>query len=80
RELPVYYQDKLPLYYHYRINNEAVYTFKEKSRRYLLPVSWYEIFDVNAGNNYLFQIKRVLFVLWLLSFFVFLISLAKFRI
>lgn len=79
-ELPSYYQQKWPLYYHHRISNEAVYSFKEKIKRYFLPTSWYEIFDDKGGDNALFQVKRVLFALWLLSFFVFLISLAKFRI
>ena len=80
RELPAYYQHQLPLYYHYRINNEAVYGIREKINRYFFPDSWYEIYSIEGGNNQLFQVKRILFALWLLSFFVFLISLAKFKI
>ncbi len=79
-ELPDYYQQKWPLHYHHRISNESIYRFNEKIKRYFVPSSWYEIFDDKGGNNDLFQVKRVLFALWLLSFFVFLISLAKFRI
>lgn len=76
---PVYYKNELPLYFYHSVNLERVYSWQNKVRSYLLPVSWYDIFREKGGNNLLFYIKQVLFVLWIASFFVFLGSRTKFR-
>jgi len=52
------------LYYYYRINNIAVYRPILKLKRYVLPVSWFEVYDEKKHTNYLFFTKQVLLFLW----------------
>ncbi len=75
-----YYGQSEPLYYYYRIDNKKVYASSEKLKRYMLPVSWYEILYRGKHSNILFYVKEVLLLLWMLSVFVYLASVTKFRI
>jgi len=73
-----YYKNKKPVYYYYRVNLDEVYRTTSKIRRYLLPVSWYVIFDSNKHNNILFYTRQLLIFLWVLLFiFLLLVILRK---
>ena len=74
-----YYHPAYPAYYYYRIDNESVYTPASKLKRYVLPIAWYAVLDEKGRNNYLFYLKDVLLLLWLVSFFVYITSRTKFR-
>lgn len=74
-----HYLNDYPAYYYYRVNNEKVYSTMDKVKRYFLPVSWYEIYKENPGVNLVFYLKPVLFVLWIVSFFVFINCRTKFK-
>ncbi|MFL5741375.1 MAG: transglutaminase domain-containing protein [Flavisolibacter sp.] len=86
-QLPYYYKSpwpyfsgQHPLMYYYRVNNEKIYSTTAKIFRYFLPVSWYEINGGKKHSNLPFYLKEVFSFLWVISFFVFLISRAKFKI
>jgi hypothetical protein len=75
--LPGYYLDDHPLYYYHRVDNLKIYAAKEKMARYLLPVSWYDIFDDQDRNNYLFYLKELLILLWIAAGFILLLKSTK---
>lgn len=78
--VPVQYLAEHPFYYYHRVDNQKTYSFKEKIKRYLLPVSWYDIFDDNKNHsNLAFYLKGILIFLWVVSVIIFLISRSKFR-
>jgi hypothetical protein len=78
--LQEFYSGDYELYYYERVNNAKIYRLNEKIQRYFFAGSWYDIYDVESRSNWLFQLKRILFCCWILSFFVFLITRAKFKI
>lgn len=63
-EWDVYMSDKANLYYYYSINVTTVYSSKEKIKRYLLPVSWYELYTKDRINNSWFYLRQFLLVFW----------------
>lgn len=75
-----YYNKQTPLNYYHQINLKKVYTTAHKIKRYFFPDSWYYIFDGRRHSNLLFYVKDVFAIAWLLSFFIFIIAIAKFRI
>ena len=76
-----YYKPDHPHYYYHRVDNEKAYATPNKIKQYFLPVSWYDIYDNNGDkSNLSFYLKQVFILLWLISFFVFILSRAKFRI
>lgn len=62
-----YYKPENSYLYHYYISLDRVYRPANKLKRYLLPVSWYEIYNKQKGLNILFYTKLLLFIAWLLS-------------
>jgi hypothetical protein len=74
-----YYHPFYPAFYYFRINNQSVYTVSAKFRRYILPVSWYAVLDKHSETNFLFYLKDILLLFWLVSFFVLFTSRTKFR-
>ena len=72
-----YYKKENPVYYYHRVNNFEIYKLPAKIKRYLLPVSWYEITDNKHHSNLLFYIKQVLCLLWLILFLLLLSRLIK---
>lgn len=76
--ISTYYKDDYPLFYYHRIDNNKVYSAAGKVKRYLFPVSWYNILDNKGQNNVLFFIKQTVILLWIVLFFAFLVSYAKF--
>jgi len=74
-----YYRTSDPLFYYHRIDNSKVYSPNMKIKRYLLPVSWFDILDEEPHNNIFFYIKEVFLFLWLITLFVFLATRTKFR-
>jgi hypothetical protein len=74
------YQNDSPIHYFRRLNMKKINSLRERVSRYFSPDPWYDIFDKNAGSNWPFQVKRVLAILWIISFFVYLISRTKFKI
>ena len=75
--LPGYYLADHPLYYYHRVDNQKIYAAKEKIARYLLPVSWYDIYDDQDRNNYLFYLKELLVLLWIAAGFILLLKSTK---
>jgi hypothetical protein len=75
-----YYNESNPAVAYHSMDYLQKITTTSKIKQYLLPVSWYEILTERSGSNFLFFLKLALLVLWLVSFFVFLISRTKFRI
>jgi hypothetical protein len=82
KSLPLYkyYNKIIPAVAYHSMDYLQKITTANKIRQYLLPVSWYEILSERKGSNSLFYLKLALLVLWVVSFFVFLISRTKFRI
>ena len=76
--VPHYYLDRQPLYYYHRVVHERVYDWREKLRRYVLPVSWYDIYDDEGRSNHLFYIKDLLIGLWLISLIIFMVTRKKY--
>ena len=74
-----YYLKENPAFYYHRVDNEKVYSAGNKIKRYLLPVSCYEILNDKGESNFPFYLKASFMVLWIISFFVFIIGHAKFR-
>jgi hypothetical protein len=60
-----YLGNKCPIYYYYRVNTSEVYKINEKIKRYFLPDSWYEEVDEGTKANFLFYIKQIFALLWL---------------
>jgi len=60
-----YYLKNNPLFYYYQTDNIKVYQLKNKIKRYFLPVTWYEIYDIHPHKNFFF-IKELIFLLWLI--------------
>jgi hypothetical protein len=78
-KIPVQYVAADPVnFYHYTDNYKA-YSIAEKIKRYFLPVSWYETYESKSTGNLTFYLKEMLILLWLVSFFVFLLTRTKFR-
>jgi hypothetical protein len=75
--VPHYYLDRRPLYYYHRVAHEHVYDWREKLRRYVLPVSWYDIYEEEGRSNLLFYIKDLLIGLWLISLIIFMVTRKK---
>lgn len=75
--IPGYYLADHSLYYYHRVDNAKIYAAKEKIARYLLPVSWYDIFDDQDRNNYLFYLKELLILLWITAGFILLLKSTK---
>ena len=65
------------LYYHHTSLHKA-YKPLEKLKRYLFPVSWYDIYDSGSKTNVLYRIKIFFIVLWLLSGGLLLFRVFKF--
>ena len=65
-------------FYHYTDNKKS-YSTAEKIKRYFLPMSWYETYELKSTGNLTFYLKEILIFLWLVSFFVLLFSHTKFR-
>lgn len=74
-----YYKPDHPHFYYHRIDNEKAFSTSNKIKHYFLPVSWYEIYKTEGDNNLAFYVKQSFILLWLISFFVFIISRTKFR-
>ncbi|HEX7847146.1 MAG TPA: transglutaminase domain-containing protein [Chitinophagaceae bacterium] len=66
-----YFQKEFSLYYYKRINLEKVYSTSEKIKRYVLPQSWYSIYEPagGTGNNLLYFIKLFFICSWLIIIF-----------
>ena len=75
-----YYKPEHPHYYYHRIDNEKAFSTINKVKQYFLPVSWFEIYKRDGVNNQAFYVKQVFILLWLISFFVFILTRTKFRI
>jgi hypothetical protein len=75
-----YYLPDYPVYYYHSVDNKKAYSTNNKIKAYFLPVSWYEIWDPANKGNLAFYLKEVFIFLWLISFFVFMVSRTKFRI
>ena len=76
--VPHYYLVRQPLYYYHRVVHEQVYDWREKLRRYVLPVSWYDIYDEEGRSNLPFYIKDLLIGLWLISLIIFMVTRKKY--
>ena len=74
-----YLADAENIYYH-RVDNAAAYRFGEKLKRYVWPVSWYDIYATEGKWNLGFWLKTGLLLSWLLVFFVFCIRQTKFKL
>ena len=61
-----YYKKEFPYYYYHITHAKTVYKGSAKIRRYFLPASWYEIFSPVKRFAYLFYIKLVFIVLWII--------------
>lgn len=70
-----YYSSSYPLYYYSRVNSDKIYMPKEKIKRYLLPVSWYEVYDPSASTY--FQLPYLLKLLFLITWLVVSVLLFK---
>jgi hypothetical protein len=75
-----FYLPDHPVYYYHSVDNKKAYSTSNKIKAYFLPVSWYEIWDPSNKGNQAFYLKEVFIFLWLISFFVFMVSRTKFRI
>ena len=67
--IQVYYRPagSRDLYYHHTSLQDA-YKPVEKLKRYLLPVSWYDIYNTDGKTNLLFWVKIAALLLWVISF------------
>lgn len=74
-----YYSKENPCYYYHRVDNEKAYRMTDKIKRYILPVSWYDIYDNKGQTNTGFYLKLIFMIAWIISFFVFILSRTKFR-
>ncbi len=74
-----YLADAANIYFH-RVDNQSVYRASEKLRRYLLPVSWYDIYGSAPGGNILYWLKVSGLVIWIFVLFVFCIRQTKFKL
>lgn len=78
--ISTYYRPDYPVYFYHSVDNKKAYSTSNKIKAYFLPVSWYEIWDPTNKGNWAFYLKEVFIFLWLISFFVFMVSRTKFRI
>jgi len=67
-----YFGNKNPINYYYRIDTRKVYKTGEKVKRYFFPISWYEEMNSPARGNWLFYVKQLFILFWLISFVLFL--------
>lgn len=80
-KVPVQYTGDDPCYFYYEIDGRKIYKPSNKIGRYILPNTWYEIYDSKEKhNNISFYLKEVFLALWIIASFVFLISRAKFKL
>ena len=61
-----YYKPEYPFYYYHAINPGEVYTPIQKMKRYVLPVSWFEVYSPVKRSNVLFHIKQLFLIAWLI--------------
>ena len=73
-DVAYYYKAKYPYYYYHVTNTPSVYKGLQKLKRYVLPVSWYEIYDEEGKGNFLFYLKDVLIIIWIILLSLTLIS------
>ncbi|ANE52431.1 hypothetical protein [Flavisolibacter tropicus] len=66
------------LYYHHTSLQEA-YKPVEKLKRYLLPVSWYYVYDAENKTNIRFGVKLVFIILWVLVIVLLLVTSYTFK-
>jgi hypothetical protein len=69
-----YIQQYYPLYksldfYYYHTSLQKAYSSSEKLKRYVLPVTWYEIYSGQDKLNLFFCIKITFLFFWLVSIF-----------
>lgn len=55
-----------PFYYYHTLRKQQNNSVAGKLGEYLLPNYWYEIFSSEAKHNYLFYLKNILILLWLI--------------
>ncbi len=62
-----YFKKDYQLYYYFRVNTKKVYETMAKIRRYLLPETWYSVYDFGGQtkNNFLYLVKVFLICTWL---------------
>lgn len=61
-----YYIGDYPHYYYHVVNDGDIYSPKSKIKRYILPVSWYEVYDSSPQSNFPFHIKQAVLAIWLI--------------
>ena len=61
-----YFKPDNDYYYYYSTDLNAVYKFKEKLKRYFLPVSWYALYKEQKKSNAAFYLKFFFSFLWII--------------
>lgn len=80
-KLPVQYTSDDPCHFYYHIDGSKIYKTSNKIERYILPRTWYEIYDNDKRHsNIPFYLKQLFGSLWIITSFVFLITLTKFKL
>jgi hypothetical protein len=74
-----YYIGNHPHHYYYVTHDAALYSSTNKIKRYLLPASWYEVYDSTPKSNLLFYVKQTVFVVWIILLLAFLFFLIRKR-
>jgi len=66
-----YLINKPDIFYYYKINMKEVYSSKNKIKRYLLPISFFEIYSENPVSNFWFFV-RLFFIAASILLFIYL--------
>ncbi len=66
-----HFQKKYSLHYYQQINTNAVYSTRQKLKRYLLPESWYNVYhpDGRSESNFSYFLKVFFICAWLITIF-----------
>ena len=65
------------LYYYYLTELSKIYSPVQKIKRYVLPVSWYELYTKQPVSNLWFYLRQFLLVIWLIVLIFMIINIPR---
>jgi hypothetical protein len=72
-KMPVQFTAQVPFQLYYTVYSNYIYKSSNKIKRYFMPTTWYEIYDLNKRHsNFGFYFKQFLSLIWVASMFLFL--------
>lgn len=65
-----YYSTPYPCNYYYSTDPHYIYSFKNKLIRYIVPVSWYQVYSEKRGGNGLFFTRISFLIIWIVLLYL----------